>query len=80
MRRKFDVSISAAVRVGVMKALAERIPEAIAVAKDPNATSHQRLAMIEYLKVCREAELSLEHPELSKVLHPYPRKRQRKRR
>ena len=74
LRRNFGVSKSHVIRAGIMTALATKIPEAVAIARDPTASPSMRLKMAEFLRACAKAEASLREPELAAAVRKTKRK------
>ena len=68
VRQIFGISLAQQVRAGVVRSLADKILQAVAVAKDPSASNRKKLTMIMFLRTVAEADLALHHPEMAEQL------------
>jgi len=68
IRRLFGVSLSDLVRMGTMRALCDKVAEAVARIRDPATGEWMQLHLIEFLHVLSEAGLALDCPEVAAVL------------
>jgi hypothetical protein len=69
MRRLLGISISDAVRAGMVHALAwDAIPRAVAMIEDPSTTGAMRIKLVEFLRTCAKADLALNRPDVAEAL------------
>ena len=61
-RRIMGISLSQFIRAGVEMKMAELLPRCVNIADDSNANGRTRLQMIEFLRKCQKAALSLQVP------------------
>ncbi len=61
-RRILGISLSQFIRAGVEMKMAELLPRCVNIADDSNANGRTRLRMIEFLRKCQKAALSLHVP------------------
>ena len=79
MKKLFGMPMGAAIRTGLERALADTVPDAIAIIDDPDENEAAKLVMHEYLQLIREAALSRCAPEVAEALREERRKQLAKR-
>ncbi len=65
MRRQFGISVSHLVRCGVQRMLADMIPGAVELIRDPQTDASVKIKFIDLVRACARADLSLHEPELA---------------
>ena len=64
-RRLFKVPLAHMVRAGVMRALEDAIPKAVAAVRDPDTSDAVRIKLLDFLRTCSRGHLAMNHPDLA---------------